>query len=430
MSPSNIVTVAACVFAYSLLSRWLSDRSISGPMVFVGMALITAALDVKAFGGEFSGGGVEILAEASLVIVLFSDATRIDLRRLRAQAGLPSRLLGIGLPLTVLAGTGIAMLLFPDLGIFKAAVLAAILAPTDAALGQAVVSNPKVPIRVRQGLNVESGLNDGLMVPVVTILVALAAAEDDTATEWVAFVLRQIGFGVSAGVLVGALGAYLLSSFVNHNFVEGPLRQLAVLSIAVLAFGAAELFEGNGFVAAFIAGVAFGALARDECEPATDFTQNQGELLVLLTFFFWGGFFVAPRLDELTVEVAVYAILSLTVVRMLPVAIAMLGVPVERATIGYLGWFGPRGLASIIFGFFAVEHLEGTEAADTIMLVVTFTVLLSVVAHGLTAGPFAAKYGQLFATMQHDAKGDMPESVHVEPFRTRTRGVGQEKPDS
>ncbi len=420
MSMSDLAVIAGIVFLYALFSRWLAHRSISGPFAFVVAGIGLYVADFELLSGSFAGSGVEILAEAALVVVLFSDATRIDARTLRHQAQLPIRLLAIGLPLTIGAGTLVAVVLFPELAVLEAAVLAAILSPTDAALGQAVVSDPRVPARIRQALNVESGLNDGLMVPIVAILVALAVAEGGSSAGWVDFTARQLGFGLVAGVSIGSAGGRLLDFFAKRGMVEGALRQVSVLALAACAFASAEALEGNGFVAAFVAGLAFGAVAPNECDSATDFVEDEGELLILLTFLFWALLFAGPRLDDLTPSVALYVLASLTIVRMLPVAISLTGMKLEAATTGYLGWFGPRGLASILFATFAVEHLEHSpEVAETILLVVTWTVLASCVAHGLTAVPLASRYGRWFASMSDDDRAEMPETVPVDEMRTR-----------
>ena len=419
MTPTHVAIVACLVFAYALVSRPLADRSVSGPMVFVLAGLLLSALGLELTESETIGTGVEFLAEAALIVVLFSDATRIDLRVLRSQSQLPARLLGIGLPLTILVGAVLAWLVFPDLLIAEAFVLAAVLAPTDAALGQAVVTDARTPIRIRQGLNVESGLNDGLMAPIVAFSTALAGAEAGTLTDWLGFLGRQVGYGLGAGVIVGVLGGVLFQRFVERDWITGGVEQLGVMAVAVMAWSSAEAVGGNGFVAAFVAGVAFGGIARGHRESATEFAENEGSLLILLTFLLWSVQLVVPNLTELTPRIAIYVVLSLTLVRMVPVAISLVGTRLEPPTVAYLGWFGPRGLASIIFALYAVEELEGTAAASTILVIVTWTVLVSVVAHGLTAVPFARRYGFWFAAKSDDELAVMPESVPVEPMRTR-----------
>jgi len=422
MSPQDLALIATLLLGYSLISRWLAHRSISGPLAFSATGAALAIASVEVLDGAFIDSGVELMAEATLVILLFSDATRIDPSVLRRQAELPARMLGIGLPLTVVAGTLAGVVLIPGLTLLEAAVLAAIMAPTDAALGQAVVSDRRVPVRVRQALNVESGLNDGLMAPTVAILVGLAVMDGEaggvTNGEPVEFIFRQLGFGLSVGLAVGLAGGWLLDRAVGRGWVEGEFRQIGVLAIAVCSFAFAEVFDGNGFVAAFVAGIAFGAIAQPHCDSATDFAEDEGQLLVALTFLIWGVSVLGPRLDDVSLDIALYVILSLTVVRMIPVALSLLGSGLEWPTVGYLGWFGPRGLASIIFGLFALEHLEG-EVGETIFLVVTWTCAVSIVAHGLSAVPLAARYGEWFASMDDEEMAAMPEAVEVEPMRVR-----------
>ncbi len=417
MNVEAIAIVAVAIFLFALVSRRLERTFITAPMTFVAAGILLGPDALDLLDLEIDEGAVRVLAEATLVLVLFTDAIRIDLMRLRHQIELPARLLGAGLPLTVGAGTLAALALFPAFGVFEAALLAAILAPTDAALGQAVVSNPRVPVRIRQALNVESGLNDGLMLPAITILLALAAAEVDLETPgyWATFALEQIGYGVLVGVAAGAIGGRLLDWFAGRDWIEGGFRQLATLAIGVAAFAAAEAVGGNGFVAAFLAGLAFGAAAREHCSGAYDFAEDEGQLLALLTFLFFGVALAGPALDELTPRIAVYAVLSLTVVRMVPVALVMLGAGLSLPTVGYLGWFGPRGLASILFALFVLEDAD-LPVADDLLLTVTWTVLGSVLLHGATSVPLAGRYADWW---QANRAEPMPENAEVESMPTR-----------
>jgi NhaP-type Na+/H+ or K+/H+ antiporter len=412
----EIALVAGLVVAYALVSRRLESTPVTGPMVFVGFGVLigSGGLDIIDIGmGE---GAVRVLAEATLVLLLFTDAIRIDLGRLRMQAELPGRLLGIGLPLTVVLGTATALLVF-DLGLWEAALLAAILAPTDAALGHAVVSSPRVPIRIRQALNVESGLNDGLMLPVITLLLALAAADIDIETPgyWAQFVAEQIGYALLVGVAAGYAGGWLIREFSGRNWMDGAYRQLATLAVGVGAFGLAEAVRGNGFVAAFVAGLAFGATARDYCDGVYDFAEDEAQLLALLTFLFFGAALAGPAVDELTWQITLYAGLSLTVVRMLPVAFALIGTRLRRPTVGYLGWFGPRGLASILFGLFVLEDAE-LPVAEELFLTVIWTVLFSIAIHGASSVWLSERYGKWFAQY---GRPEMREAIVVDEMPTR-----------
>ena len=413
-----IATVAAVIVGYGLVSRRLATTPLTGPIVFVGVGVLIGPSALDLADVSFDRGAVRILAEATLILLLFTDAARIDLATLRRYFSLPGRLLGIGLPLTLAAGTLAAILVFPRLGVWEAALLAAILTPTDAALGKAVVTSRLIPVRVRQTINVESGLNDGLMLPIITALVAVVAVGVDLETPayWLRFVATQVGFGVLAGAAVGYVGGRLLDHFASRGWVQGAMRQLATLSIAVAAFALASAVDGNGFVAAFVAGIAFGAAAREQCPGAYDFAEDEGQLFALLTFLFFGAALAGPALDDLNWRIALYVVLSLTVVRMLPVALSLAGSRLRLPTVAFVGWFGPRGLASILFGLFILEEAE-VAVFEEVLMVVTWTVMVSVVLHGATSYPLANRYGRwVDAHPQRPVMGEM-EAMPEMPTR-------------
>jgi NhaP-type Na+/H+ or K+/H+ antiporter len=390
----DLFVVAVVVFGFGLISARIDGSLISPPMVYVAAGIILGPSALGLLDVGLGQEGVRLLAEATLVVVLFSDASRIDLRVLRREYDLPARLLGLGLPLTIAAGGALALVLFGGLEFWEAMLLGAILAPTDAALGEVVVTSPAVPLRIRQALNVESGLNDGIALPVITLFLALAAVEEDleSTSFWVAFVARQVGFGVLFGVGTGLAGAWLINRAVAADRIDGLYRQLATLAVAVAAFGGAEMVEGNGFIAAFTAGLCLGTIVRGPCKDIIDFSEDEGQLLALLTFLVFGATIAGPALDELTWEIAAYAVLSLTAVRMVPVALSLIGMHMRTDTIAFIGWFGPRGLASILFGLLVLEEADLANGPQ-IYLIVTWTVLLSVFAHGVTASPLSNRYG-------------------------------------
>lgn len=413
----EIALVAAVVLGYGLFSRRLQTTFVTGPMVFVAIGIVLGEAGVGSLAAEMDQGIVRLLAEATLVLLLYTDAIRIDLTTLRRQAELPGRLLGVGLPLTVLAGTIAALWLLPGLGLWEAALVAAILSPTDAALGQAVVTSTAVPVRIRQALNVESGLNDGLMLPLITVILSLAASDVslNTPRYWAQFAASQVGFGVLAGVVIGTFGGRILHAAVERGWVDGIYRQLGTLAIGVGAFAVAELIDGNGFVAAFVAGLAFGANARDECEGAYDFAEDEGQLLAAVTFLYFGAALAGPALSELSWRIAAYALISLTVVRMLPVAVSLIGTHLQQPTVGFLAWFGPRGLASILFGLLVLEE-AALPGGGEIQRVVTWTVLLSVILHGGTSYSLSQRYGRWF---RRRGRPDMAEAQDVPMMPTR-----------
>jgi NhaP-type Na+/H+ or K+/H+ antiporter len=408
----SLAIAAALVLAYGAASRRLADSMVTGPMVFVagGLALGDAGLGVLDLNVDEEG--VRILTEATLVLVLFVDATEIRLPRLVREVQLPGRMLTVGLLGSVALGTGVALLLF-DLRVFEAALLAAVLAPTDAALGQAVITNRTVPARIRETLSVESGLNDGLALPMVTLFLGLAVGAEsaDVSGPGIArFVSEQLGYGALVGVALGLVGGRVIDWAVTHDWITGLFQQLSTLAVPVCAFAVADLAGGNGFIAAFVAGLAFGQVAREHCAHASDFAEDEGQLLSLLTFLVFGAALAGPALgDAVQPQTVLYAVLSLTVVRMLPVAVSLLGTGLTVPTVGFLGWFGPRGLASILFAVLVLEEGELAVQAE-ILTIVSWTVLLSVFAHGMSAEPLAAAYGRHVEPM-----GDERAEMRAQP---------------
>ena len=416
---TDVAVIAVFVLLYGTVSTRVTRVGLTPTIVFVAFGIVAGSSGLDWIELDLEEEGVRLLAEATLILVLFTDAARIDLRALRRQYQLPARLLGIGLPLTIAAGGLVALVVLDQLEFWEAFLVGAILAPTDAALGQIVVTSPRLPVRVRQTLNVESGLNDGIALPVITIFLALAAVEEDieSTSFWVEFIAKQIGFGVLVGVVGGAVGMRLIDIASRREWITGVSRQLSTLAVAVGAYAVASTIDGNGFIAAFTAGIAAGGVARHHCEDVFNFTEDEGELLTLLTFLIFGAAFAGPALDELSWEIAVYAVASLTAVRMVPVAIGLLGTGLRPATVGFLGWFGPRGLASIVFGLLILEEAD-LAGGDFAFLVVTWTVLLSVVAHGLTAMPLTNRYADSHQEMAGE-DADMAESEEMIEARTR-----------
>jgi len=410
-----LVVIATLVFAYGLVSRRLATTLITGPIVFVGAGMLFGLEGLGLIEVDAGSGVLRTVAEGTLVLLLFTDAIRIDISRLRIQAALPARLLGLGIPLTLALGTLVGAVLLTGLSVWEAALVAAILTPTDAALGQAVTSNPRVPVRIRQAINVESGLNDGLMLPIVTVFLALTggAMGIQGPQSWAVFGIEQIGWGIAIGAFVGYYGGWLLDRAAHLGWADGVFRQLATLAIGVGAFAGAELVGGNGFVAAFVAGLGFGAAARDHCQGAYDFAEDEGHLLAMLTFLFFGAALAGPLLDTLDWRIALYVTLSLTVVRMVPVALALIGTGVRLPTLAFIGWFGPRGIASILFVLLVLD--EGALlGANRGLAAVVWTVLASVLAHGATSWILSERYA-----MWHERHGGAAESRSVEMMPTR-----------
>lgn len=392
--PGSLLVVALVILLFGAISRRAERSPLTPPMFFIAAGCLVSEHGLGLIEVDLSGDVVHALTELTLVVVLFTDASRIDLACLRREGGLPVRMLGMGLPLTMLFGTAAGFLLFPNFGWLEAALLAAILAPTDAALGQAVVSNPLVPARIRQTLNVESGLNDGIALPVVLVLASLAGAteaEGDVG-HWLRFAVLAVTLGPGVGILVGWLGGRWLERGVAAGWVNVPFQRLSLLGLSLLAFAGAELVGGNGFIAAFVAGLTMGNVARNVCETLYQFGETEGQLLTLLVFLVFGAVLVPEAIEHFSWRVLLYSLLSLTLIRMAPVAISLVGSGLRVPSIAFLGWFGPRGLASILFVLVVVE--EGRLASGPLLEgIVVLTVFLSAMMHGATAYPFARRYG-------------------------------------
>ncbi len=405
MGGSGLVTIALLVLAYAAVSRRLSTSVVTAAIVFVAGGMLASDEVLGWLDPTIGSDTVRWVAEATLAVVLFSDASRIDLAALRREYVLPLRLLAIGLPLTILAGTLVGVVLLGELVVVEAVLLSIVLAPTDAALGQAVVTDRRIPSRVRQGLNVESGLNDGICVPLLLIAIAVAEAEAGAIGDGAAarLVLEEIGYGCVGGVVAGLAAAFVVRVGVPRRLVDPIWLQVVPVAGAALAYGLAVWMHGSGFIAAFVGGAVFGGLRREVGGEVSLFLEEAGGLLGAVTFILFGAVMLVPVLDDLSGAVVLYALLSLTLVRMISVALAMLGSGARRPTVAFLGWFGPRGLASIVFAVILVE--EADLANESVLLNTIFlTIGLSVLLHGLTAAPLAARYAAWFAAHPRDAE--------------------------
>jgi NhaP-type Na+/H+ or K+/H+ antiporter len=423
-------TIALALLAFAAVSGRLDGTPITGPMVFTAFGLLVGGDALGLVDPRVSGEAVKLLAEATLALVLFGDAARIDLRALRGEVSLPARLLGIGLPLTLVAGFGVGLVLLGSLAWPEALLLAVILAPTDAALGQAVVTLPRLPSPVRQGLNVESGLNDGICVPLFFIALAIAQADARHVSDVAAFrlVAEAIGYGAVGGVIAGTVAAAVVVLGRRHRFVDDVWLQVVPVAAAVLAYSVADALGGSGFIAAFVGGMIFGGLRRRQGGEVGYLIEELGGVLNAITFIVFGAVILGPALGDATWAIAAYAVLSLTLVRMLPVGIAMLGTGARRQTVGFLGWFGPRGLASIVFAVILVEE-GGLPHDDVIVTATVITIGLSVLAHGLTAAPLANRYAAWFESHPRDAqpKLESRDATHVR-WRRPARQPGSDHP--
>jgi NhaP-type Na+/H+ or K+/H+ antiporter len=410
-----IFTIA--LFLYSLLSHRIEGSIVTAPMIFVALGLLVSpdGLDII----PLSAGSELVLAfaEIALVLILFSDAARIDFQKLKGNRSIPSRLLGIGLPLTIFLGAVLAIVFFTDISLPEAALIGAILAPTDAGLGQVIVNSPKVPAMIRQALNVESGLNDGGAIPFFAFFLVLAQAEEFNipASQWVVFAFEQIGFGILVGLIIGLAGGYLVNRAIEKGMMGGRFSWIGFLALAVISYGVAIAVGGSGFIAAFVGGFATTLTGRAVSESIIEFTSAGGEIFSLAVFFIF-GIISASLFAGISFIVILYAVLSLTIIRMLPVAISLIKTGLHADSVLFIGWFGPRGLASIVLLLITLNEAPDIPGLQTIAVVVSITVLFSIVAHGITANPATTWYARKMALLPADA----PELREVEESPTRT----------
>ena len=426
MNATSIAVVAGALAIWAAASGRLSRMDVTGPMALLALGVLASALGLVHIAADDAPLG--LIARAALSLLLFADAARVDVSRLRHDPGPPLRMLGLGLPLTVAAGAVLAHLLWPGWGWGLALALGACLAPTDAGLGSVVVDDPAVPRRVRRTLNVESGLNDGIASPVVTLAIALAAEAEVGAGPLVADAARQLLGGVVVGLAVGLLGGWVLRRAREADWLLPSAAPVGGLALAVLAAAGAPAFGANGFIAAFVAGLAFGpSVTRIRGPEPTrplplELGELGGQLLGSVVWFLVGATIFGPVLEGLGWEGVLYAALSLTVVRMVPVALSLLGTGLDRPTVAFLAWFGPRGLASLVF---ALEVLDGLgPTAQPVFDVVALTVLVSVVAHGASARPLARRYGGWAEGLARDH----PTLAAVPPLIGRRWLTGRPRP--
>lgn len=390
----SLAILAAFVFLYSIVGGGIERTPVNGALVFTAFGLLFGPLGLGLLDLDIEAEGLRTLAELTLAMVLFTDASNSDLSVLKQSIRIPRRLLLVGLPLTIVLGFGVGVVLFGGLTLFEIAILSTMLAPTDAALGKAVVSDERVPADMRQGLNVESGLNDGICVPILFVFLGLAVAatgHGDGDVSPLMLVVEEIGVGAAVGVGLTLLAARALRHAAGRGWITETWRQLPVPGLAVTCFALAQTLGGSGFIAAFVGGLLFGAIAKEHKPKYLLAAEGTGDTLALITWVVFGAVVVGQSLDAFSWQVVLYALLSLTVVRMLPVFLVLGGMNLRPDQKLFMGWFGPRGLASIVFAVIVLnEHLPGGK---TIVLTTVCTILLSVVLHGLSANPLVAALG-------------------------------------
>ncbi|MGD8541702.1 MAG: cation:proton antiporter [Desulfobacteraceae bacterium] len=389
---ANLAILSTFIFLYSMTSAGLEKTPVSGALVFTAFGLLVGPLGLDLLTMDVGTEGLSLLAELTLAVLLFADAANANLDALKHFSHIPMRLLLIGLPLTILFGIGAGMVLLGGLTLLEVAILATMLSPTDAALGKAVVTNEAVPTNIRESLNVESGLNDGICVPILFLFLALASqtnAEEGVSQLALTLLAEEIGIGAGVGIGLTLLGWILLKRFGGRGWVTESWQQLPVPALSVACFAVAQWIGGSGFIACFVGGMLFGKIVSNHHKHKLLLAaEGTGDTLALITWVVFGAAVVGRSIDVLSWQVLIYALLSLTIIRMIPVFLVLTGMKLRTDEKLFMAWFGPRGLASIVFAVIVLnENLPGGETISTAVVV---TIILSVVAHGLSANPLVA----------------------------------------
>lgn len=394
MAEYQILAVfAAFAFLYCLVASRLERTRFSGALFYVVCGLVLGPFGIQLITLDVDGEGLKALAEITLAVVLFSDAAGANLGVLRKVERLPARLLLIGLPLTIALGYLFGTVVYRELSWIPLALLATMLAPTDAALGKAVVTNESVPSSVREGLNVESGLNDGICVPVLLLFLSLPGSfseHDSITSQMLHLMLKEIGIGAVVGIPSAVLGSLALKSSMRNGWIAGSWVQVPVVALSLLCFGTAQALGGSGFIASFAGGLTFGAIMGEQKKDPLEGSEATGDVLSIVTWFVFGAMFIGDSLRNPDWQAIAYAALSLTVIRMVPVFLVVAGMGMRWDTKLFLGWFGPRGLASIVFIVMVAQ--ANVPGIESLKQAVAWTVLLSVIAHGISANPLAKAY--------------------------------------
>lgn len=394
----GILIILLSVSSYALIAKRLSTTILTAPIVFLGVGL---ALSQNHLISHVDAENIlHTVAEVSLIILLFLDASQINLQKLRRENNWPIRMLLVGLPLSMLIGTATGMLFFPEWPLVAVALIAAILAPTDAALGQAVVSNEDVPQKERQTLIVESGLNDGLALPIILFfasLLTLMTMPIDHETNWLTFGLGQIILGPLVGAFMGWSGASTFLFAEKRGLTTHTNQGIGTLALTGSTYLVATIVGGNGFIAAFVAGLVFGNSVKGHCRFIYEFTESEGQILVWASFLFIGLGLLPNALSHLSVEIVAYILVSLFLVRPLAIYISLMGSDAKPVTRLFFGWFGPRGLATALFALLVTKEI-GDDYSHSILVVAINAVWMSAVLHGVSSAFGARWYAKVNAT--------------------------------
>ncbi len=386
MSTDTTFVLTLLVLCYSVVSGLVKKWYTAPALIFVLFGIVLGPFMLDIIEGATDTASFTVVAQLALTLILFNQAAELDLDAVVRRGGITFRLLMIGIPLAIALGTLTALLLLPVMPVWEALCLAAIVAPTEVALIDALLDDERIPARIRHALSTESGFYDGFALAAMLAALALASERTDhDSARWGLFLVRTEGVSLLVGLAIGAIGGWVIARSRRRGWMSDTWAQLATLAIALVCFGAGERLHGSGFVAAFAGGLAFAFAARRVgIRQEMQVSDAAGQLLELMVFAMFGGYAVIVGWRNASWRVVAFAIIALVVVRLVAVSVALLRSEMPLHERLFIGWFGPRGIGTLVLGLLMINQGE-IEQAPLITQVVAVTVTLSLVLHSATA---------------------------------------------
>ncbi len=408
--------IVAVVLLVTALASGLVERApLSFPIIFLGLGFLFGKGGLGLIVLDAHSPALEAVALISLSLVLFLDAVNLQIDELRADWYVPVLTLGPGTLLVIVGVAGVAYLLIGTTPL-QSLLLGAILASTDPAVLRDVIRDERIPRAVRRALSVEAGMNDIVVLPIVLILIALLNAEGGSLRDWALFLFRILVLSPLVGLTVGGVGAYLMGKTDAYFKIRREYQALYGIGLVLAAFAAGQLVDGDGFLASFFAGLAITLFNVSLCDCFMEYGEVTAEMLMMLAFVLFGAVLsgllgTIPLLLPLAL-----AIIALFLIRPLSLGVVLLRAKMSPLARAYIGWFGPRGLNSLLLALLAVQaHVPG---AEYLLAVTGVVVVVSVVAHGVSTTPLSAWYGRRVAraqqTFPEERASDFPDLFEPE----------------
>jgi NhaP-type Na+/H+ or K+/H+ antiporter len=389
MHSETALVLTVLVLCYAAVSGLVRRWYLAPALIFVVLGVVLGPSCLGWIEAGSDTKGFNILSELALTVILFNQASTLNLQNAFRRGHLPLRLMAIGIPVTFVLNTAVGVSVLPVLPFWEAVCLAVIVAPTEVALLDALLEDRRIPERVRHALSIESGLYDGFALAALLAALALASEQTDpAAVRWAWFAFRTEFASLAVGVLIGVIGGVVISRSSARGWMSGTWAQLATLALALVCFGLGERLHGSGFVTAFVGGLTYAVILRRNGTQtaATQVSDAAGQVLELLVFALFGAVAVVPAWRNAGWRVVVFAAVVLIVVRSAALVIALAGSGLPRRSKLFMGWFGPRGIGTLVLGLIVIEKGEitqGTLITQAAVVIVT----LSLILHSVTAAP-------------------------------------------